>query len=358
MHPFSLFLYALLIAGCSAVGFARPVAAQEKVTFALAGTATHGYAPFAFAQEAGFLSDDNLKLDIVVLQGSGDIIPQLMKGAVHTTMITPDVVIVSRQPGRPNFPIHFAYNTYRHSIWQMAVLEDSPIKAITDLKGKTIGVGALTFANVVQTKALLRRSGIDPQDVNFVAVGVGVPAFEALRRGKIDVLNLFATIHAALETQGTKIRRLPYPSEFADSSSHGMAYTDKTIADRPDLVGRFGRALAKGTIGCKANLNGCLKAYWKTFPEQKPPQLDGNAQENQRKILKAVMDDMTSFRTGQPQQMGSYSDEDWTVTISSLRQGGELKGPDFPLSSLYTNRFVEEYNKFDRAAVIARAMAY
>jgi NitT/TauT family transport system substrate-binding protein len=341
--------------------FTQPAAAQNKaspetVIFALAGATTLGYAPFVFAQEVGFFAEDNLKLDIVVLQGSGDIIPQLMKGAVQTSMITPDSVIVSRQPGRPNFPIRFAYNTYRQSIWQMVVLDQSPIRSIADLKGKTIGVGALSFANVVQSKALLRRNQIDPADVSFVAVGVGVPAFEALRRGQIDVLNLFATIHAALEGQGTKIRRLPFPPEFANSSSHGMAFTEKMLAERPDLVVRFGRALAKGTWGCQANIDGCLKAYWKTYPQQKPQQLDEAAMNYQRHILTTVMDGMTAFRDS-TQRLGSYSDEDWTAIISSLRQGGELQA-DVPLATLYTNQFVADYNAFDRDAAIAKAKAY
>jgi NitT/TauT family transport system substrate-binding protein len=345
----------------AAVWTIQSAAAQNKppetVTFALAGTATLGYAPFVFAREAGFFAEDNLKLDIVVLQGSGDIIPQLLKGAVQTSMITPDSVVVSKQPGRPNFPIRFAYNTYRQSIWQMAVLEQSPITSIAQLKGKTIGVGALSFANVVQTKALLRRNRIDPADVSFVAVGVGVPAFEALRRGQIDVLNLFATIHAALEGQGTKIRRLPYPPEFANSSSHGMAFTEKTLTERPDLVIRFGRALAKGTIGCQANPEGCLAAYWKAYPEQKPQVVDDKVRAYQLHILETVTDGMTTFREP-TQRMGSYSDEDWTAILTSLRQGGELQGPEIPLTALYTNQFVADYNAFDRAAVIAKAKAF
>jgi NitT/TauT family transport system substrate-binding protein len=329
-------------------------AEPETVTYATPGSVSYSAAPYAFAEQAGFFKDENLKLDVVVMHGSGEIIPQILRGDVLTSTLTPDLVIVSRQPGRPNFPIHFAYNVYRHSIWQMAVLDSSPIHSFKDLAGKTIGVVALTSANVLQTKALLRRSGVDPASVTFVAVGNGGPALETLRNGRIDALNLFAYTNATLETLGVKIRRLDYPPEFAETSSHGLAFSDQMIAQHPDRIARFGRALAEGTVACQANPDGCLDAYWATFPAQKPHDLTDAMREQQRLILKAVIDNMVAG----PKKFGEYDDADWKVSIDSLKAGGELKDGDIPLASLYTNQFVEAYNHFDRDAVIARAKAW
>jgi NitT/TauT family transport system substrate-binding protein len=345
----------VLAVAAALCGLSSNVAAAEKILFGLAGVPTFGYAPFVFAREMGFFAEEGLSLDIVALQGSGEILPQLVRGTIFTSMLTPDLAILSRQPGKANFPVRFAYNTYRRSIWQMAVLDDSPIRSIADMKGKTIGVGALTFASVVQTKALLRRNGINPADASFVAVGVGVPAFEALRRKKIDVLNLYDAAIAAFAGQGASIRQLPYPPEVRLSSSHGLVFSDRTIADRPDLVARFGRALAKGTVACAANVDACMDAHWKAYPAQKPAELDDATRNRFKASLQAVLDGMTSFQSGSPAKFGSYSDEDWTVTIDTLRSGGELSDTPISLSSLYTNEFVGQFNDFDVEAVRRRA---
>ena len=329
-------------------------AEPETVTYATPGSLSMSSAPYAFASALGFFQNENLKLDVVVLHGSSEIIPQILKGDVLTSTLTPDLLIASRQPGRPNFPLHYAYNVYRHSIWQMAVLDSSPIKSFEDLGGKTIGVGGLTFANVMQTKALLRQNRVDPASVNFVAVGNVGPALDTLKRGQIDALNLFAYTNATLETQGIKIRRLEYPPEFADTSSHGLLFSDHMIAQHPDRIERFGRALAEGTVACNANPDGCLDAFWAKFPDQKPRELDDTVRAQQRLILKAVIDPMVAG----PKKFGEYDDADWKVSIDSLKAGGELKDTDIPLTSLYTNQFVDAFNKFDRDAVIALAKAW
>lgn len=350
---------ALLVAA-STIGLAGTARADgDKFIYASPGTVSATMAPFFFAQELGFFRDEGLDFNVIALQGSGEVIPQLVQGRVTASMLTPDLLVLSREPGRPNFPIHFVYNIYRHSIWQMAVLDTSPIHSFKDLGGKNIGVGALTYANVLQTKALLKRNGVDPATANFVAVGNGGGAIEALRRGQIDALNLFASINAVIESQGIKIRRLPYPPEFANTSSHGLAFADATIKTRPDLVIRFGRAVAKGTIACQANLAGCLDAYWKIYPTQRPQPMTDAIHKQQEAILKVTVDTMVAFDGNGPKLFGSYTDADWKPTINSLRQGDQLS-PDakIDLSTLYTNAFVHDYNKFDTAAVIAKAKAY
>lgn len=338
---------------------ALPAKAQtETVTFAIPGAVTLGFAPLTFGEKGGFFAEEKLKLDVVVLQGSGEILPQIVKGSVLVSMLTPDVLITSRQPGKPNFPAKFVYNVYRNSFWQISVLDSSPIKTIADLKGKTVGVGALTWASGPQTKALLRRNKIDPATVTFVAVGSGPAAAEALRQGRIDALNLFASNNAMIEAQGTKIRRLAYPADMQQASSHGLIFAAKTIKEKPDLVARIGRAHAKGVLGCHTNPRACLEAFWATYPAQKPRGMDEKAVNNQLAVLKVILDLMTTFNEPGTARFGAYKPEDFKVAIEALRAGGEIGTAPISLSSLYTDKFVEEFNKFDRKAVIDKAKAY
>lgn len=348
-------------AGLAVIGTllaAGPAAAQEKVTFAWPVAINSGIAPFTFAQELGFYKEENVEFDVVVLQGSGVIIPQLMNGTIFTAFSVLEPLIISRQPGKPNFDFRFAYNIVRSSIWELAVLDDSKIKSVNDLAGKTIGVGALTWGNVALTKAVLKASNVNPDSVQFIAVGAGVPAYDALRRGQIDVLNLYDTMHIAMELQGTKVRRLEYPKEFRGLASHGLAVTNKNIAEKRGLIERFGRAVTKGVVACEANVNACIQAFWKVYPNQKPTGDEAGALAKEAQVIGARMRNMTAFRPGEPQTLGAFGEQDWKASMIALRAGGQLDGTDIKLDTLYTNEFVTAYNKFDRDDVIKKAKAY
>jgi NitT/TauT family transport system substrate-binding protein len=343
-------LAALTIAPVRAAG-------PETLVFAWPGPITIGYAPFTFAEELGYLKEENIAISTVSLDGSGIILPQLMSGAVFTTFSTLDPLIIARQPGRPNFDFRFVYNAARNSIWEISVLDNSPIKSIKDLAGKTIGVGALTFGNVSMTKAILKQAGVDPASVQFVAVGTGVPAFQALRSGKIDAMNLFDIMDAEIRLEGTKVRLLKFPPEFTGVSSHAFPITNKMMHDRPDLVAKFGRIAAEGTIACNANPTECLRSYWKHFPELRPQGSEADALRMTLPLLTVRLNNMMSWQDGQQHKFGLFSDKDWTTEIVSLKVGG-LIAQDPKLDSLYTNQFVDDFNKFDVGAVVRRAKAF
>src|SRR5882757_8041357 len=130
------------------------------------------------------------------------------------------------------------------------------------------------------------------------------------------------------------------------------------IKERPDLVARFGRAVAKGTIACDANPEGCLHAYWKQFPAQKPENTDTAAEARELSFVRTRLGIMIFFDSGEAHQYGAYKDKDWTTLIASLRLGEQLDNTDVKLNSLYTNEFVAEYNRFDVGEIVKAAKAY
>ena len=347
----------LIAAFATAAVMPARAAGPDTIVFAWSGPISVGYAPFTFAEDLGLIKDENVTISTLSLDGSGVIIPQLMKGTVFTTFSTLDPLIISRQPGKPDFDFRFVYNSARNSIWEISVLDKSPIKSVKDLAGKTIGVGALTFGGTPMTQAVLKAVGVDPASVQFVAVGTGATAFEALRGGKIDALNLFDITDAKLRIDGTNVRVLKYPPEFDGVSSHAFPVTNKTIRERPDLVAKFGRIAAEGTVACNANPPVCLQTLWRHYPELRPPGTDAEAMHEMLPILVTRLQHMTQWQPGEPKKWGIFSDKDWTTEITALKVGG-LIATDPKLDTLYTNQFVDEFNKFDAAAIARRAKAY
>jgi NitT/TauT family transport system substrate-binding protein len=329
-------------------------AGPDTIVFAWPGAISVGYGPFTFAKDLGYLKEENVTLSTLTLDGSGVIIPQLMKGSVFTTFSTLDPLIISRQPGKPDFDFRFVYNSSRNSIWEISVLDSSPIRSVKDLAGKTVGGGALAFGGTPMAKAILKQVGVDPNSVQFVAVGTEQPAFEALRTGKVDALNLFDISDAKMRLEGMKIRVLSFPPEFSGVSSHAFPVTNKMIHD---LVAKFGRIAAEGTVACNANPVACLHSLWKHYPQMRPPGSDADALAQTLPILEVRLKNMLQWQPGEPKKFGVFSDKDWNTEIISLKAGG-LIATDPKLDSLYTNQFVDDFNRFDVGAVVRRAKAY
>ena len=335
----------------------RPAAAQDKVKFGTASSISLTSAPATLAISMGYFKDEGLDVEVVPFRGgSGVLIPQMINKSIQIGFPTLDVLMIARQPGRDYMPLKFFYNMTRTSIYEVVVLETSPIRQLADLKGKKIGVGALSWGNIPITKAMLKDAGVDNDDL--IAVGMGAASYQALTSGQIDALNLFDVPHAELESVGTKIRRLPLKSKFVGLGSNSLLAHEDTLKNQPRLIAGFGRAVAKATVACNANVPACVKAFWELYPQLKPTQ--GTEEEKLAKgvkVLQTRLDKMLAFAPGEPRNLGEFPASLWKDYIEVLHAGGQLSTTSIPLDSLYTNEFVREFNKFDVDAVVRAARA-
>lgn len=344
------------------IGAGTVASAQEKdkFTFANPNAISVTTAPIFFAKELGYFDAEKLDLHMMTLVGGGVIVPQLLNGSLDSTLITPESLLLSKTAGGPNFDFRFVFNWARNTLYELAVLDSSPIRTLKDVAGKKVGVGGMGWGNVPGTKAILSEMGVDIGSVEFIAVGDGAPSLEALKRGQIDALNLYDTRHIQFEQQGVKIRRLPLPARYVEATSLSMPFTNKMIRERPDLVARFGRAMTKGLIACEAAIDNCIRAYWVANPDKKPKsEQEQTVLKQQKELLTARLKNMLSFPADKPKVYGAFSDDDFTVPLEALGRAGLMKATDkVDVGSLYTNMFVDKFNDFDKSKVIAEAQAF
>jgi NitT/TauT family transport system substrate-binding protein len=78
----------------------------------------------------------------------------------------------------------------------------------------------------------------------------------------------------------------------------------------------------------------------------------------QLQLLQARLDRMVAVADGQPQKWGSFRDRDATTSVASFREAGTISTGDIKPESIFTNQFVDDFNKFDEAAVKAKALAW
>jgi len=345
-------------AGLAAVLMLASAAAQAELTKIRYGNVTDmtlSQAPMVAAKQLGYFQEEGLDVELMGFKGTGTLIPQMLAKRVDIGYPNPDTLILSRAPGADRLPLKFFYNMTRSSGWEFAVLEDSPIRALKDLDGKKIGVGAMTFGNVPITRAQFKETGID---ATLVPVGIGSSGFLALTTHKIDALNLFDAQHATLETQGTKIRRIAQLPVFAALFSNGFVAHEDTIRDHPDVLAGFGRAVAKATLFCDTNREACVKMFWKEYPNTRPSGDDAKVLADGVKVFSARFDKMVDFPAGQPRRWGEFPQQVWKDFAKALYDGGQLSTPDVDVADCYTNALVPRFNEFDGAPIEAAAKAY
>lgn len=340
-----------------ALSSAGSVGAAEKLTFAYPTNINLSNAPTLMAIGMGYFEEEGLDVDVVFFQGAAVMLPQITQKHVKFGWITPDVMITARQPGREVLPTKMFYNGIYMSPFEVVVLENSAVKSLTDLKGKKIGVGAMSWGNLAITKSMMKDIGLSEQnDYQFLPVGVGVTAYRALTDGSIDALNLFDTFHAQIEDMGAKLRRLPIEPKYKQLFSSGWIAHEDTLKNEPELVVKFGRAASKGVVACNANPEACVKNFWTLYPGAKPAQ--GTEEEkmiNSLKQLKLRLS--TMIPEGGVKRMGYYTDQSWKNYVDALQQGGQITKVDIPVDTIYTNRYVKDINEFDEAKVIKEAQA-
>ncbi len=331
----------------------------DEVTVALAiPPAVHDGAPYAAAEELGLFKQQNLSVKVLIFQGAGALLPQVASKRVTFGYPVSEPVISSYFSGKNPLPLRYFYNGTPAQTMEYVVLADSPVKTLADLKDKKIGVGALTWGTIPNSRAALRVAGLQPgKNVEFVAVGVLGSGFQALRSKQVDALNYNSSWGDIFEFTGTKIRRIAYPDVFQETPGNGFIAHEDTFKDHPDLIRRFGRAYTEAQYVCEVNPDFCVRAFWRQHPESKPADAQGTGLAEARTLLTRRLQRTLYLPDGQRRQPGQYDLAAVRKAITAMAAAGEFPSADVPVDRIFSNDFVKDFDNFDKTALRATAEA-
>jgi ABC-type nitrate/sulfonate/bicarbonate transport system substrate-binding protein len=122
-----------------------------------------------------------------------------------------------------------------------AVMDDSPIKKISDLKDKTVGISVIGGGTYGPFAMLLQKNGVDPKkDIKLVETGFAVSE-DALRQGRVDAVNMNQPFAARAEAKGGT-RKLFSLSEEMPNIVHILEACRADFVDKnPELVRAYVR---------------------------------------------------------------------------------------------------------------------
>ena len=134
-----------------------------------------------------------------------------------------------------------------------AVKEESPIRTVADLKGKTVGISIIGGGTQGPFDLMLKRNGLDPQkDIKLVEVSFSLSE-DAIRSGRVDSSNMNQPFAARAEARGG-IRKLFSLNQVLPNIVHIVEACRKDFVDKnPELVKVYVRDITRGLKLALAN---------------------------------------------------------------------------------------------------------
>lgn len=353
---------ALLATASSALAMPAIAQSRRKVTLVYAIQTIDSAADGFFSSlpiGLGFYADEGLDVEIQTVAGSAVAVNLLANGRADFTTHGTAGLFAGVDKGVPMQGFISQIPDYFLSI---AVDKDGPIQTMADLKGKVIGVPAIGGSPMVIAQAAMKNLGWDPaKDASFIAVGTGVPAVEAMKRGRVQALVSFDSVFALFEFYGGNFRYFrpdPIPALGFTHTTNTMV---ATLRKDPTMALGIGRAMIKSLVYmAAAPTEELTKLHFKVYPNAKSASLtEAEAFRldalRQKARLAFMRPQARVFARTEP--LGDATDAEIIGQRDLLVLGGDVKNPQ-PPETYFTRQFIADYNKVDVPGLIAKAKAF
>lgn len=347
----------------ASIPLASPAVAQSrrKVTLVYAVQTIDSAADGFFSSlplGLGFYADEGLDVDIQTVAGAAAAVNLLVNGQAHFTTHGTAGLFTGVDKGVPMKGFISQIPDYFLSI---GVDRNGPIQKLEDLRGKTIGVPATSGSPMIVTKAVLKTLGWDPdKDAEFIAVGTGVPALDAFKRGRVQALVAFDSVFASFEFYGGDFRYFRPPPMPSLGFTHTTNTLLTTLQQDPQLARGLGRAMAKSLVYmAAAPTEELTKLHFKVFPASRSasmPEADAFRLDALRQKARLAFMRPQKRVFEHSEMLGDATDDEIIGQRDLLFSGGEIKNPQ-PPSAYFTRQFIADFNRIDVPALIAQAKA-
>ncbi|WP_405182876.1 ABC transporter substrate-binding protein [Nocardia sp. NBC_01377] len=232
------------------------------------------------------------------------------------------------QAGAPITAVINYYGSDEKTFTGFYVPENSPIKTPKDLLGKKIGVNTLGGQAEADVHDVLKKSGLDEEQIKSVQLVVLPPpnTEDAVRRGQVDVAGLSGQFQQRAVANGG-LRAV-----FTDYELFG-AFNGGQYVFRDDFIGKSPKSV-------EAFVGGVAKAieWLRVTPREEVIARFTQIIEKRKRAGEDTSSVKYWLSVGVPAVNGVIADADLLRWESWLRDTGAITGP-FDPAKLYTNKF-------------------
>ncbi|KQP22905.1 ABC transporter substrate-binding protein [Pseudorhodoferax sp. Leaf267] len=174
---------------------------KARLTLAVGGKATLYYLPLTIAEQLGYFKEEGLDVDIQDFSGGARALQAVLAGSADVCSGAFEHTINLQSSNRM-----FQAFVLQGRAPQIAVGVSTRTmvgySGVGSLRGRRIGVSAPGSSTNMVARLLLSRFGVRHGEVEFVGVGTGAGALEALRAGQLDAMSNTEPVMTMLELQG------------------------------------------------------------------------------------------------------------------------------------------------------------
>lgn len=209
-------------------------AQAQKVRFSISSRSNTSV-PFYVAASKGFFREEGM--DVEIIQAN----PRLGAMALINGDVAFTGTFVSTVRGiLSGFPLKIVLVAFKKGVYYL--IAHPSVKDIHDLKGKKLGVSSIRGADHLVAEELLKSKGVNPAQLQPVALGHTSVRLQSVLTGAVEVTALSPPHDLMAQRSGVKV--LAGPPEIGMPAS-GMITSDRLIKENPQFVRRGVRAILK-----------------------------------------------------------------------------------------------------------------
>ncbi|MBI2080930.1 MAG: ABC transporter substrate-binding protein [candidate division NC10 bacterium] len=288
--------------------------------------------PFEVARAKGFFAEEGLDVQLVYMKGGPPAVTALQGKSVDFIGTTMDLVVKSTAGGKQ---IVMVASTARLPFFALVAApgEAGRITGPEHLVGKKVGVGNLGATDHLLVQLFLRKSGIDPEKVSFVALGPNI--LQTLVNGQVEAAMVQEPALTLATRKGGRLL-VNFMDQHQAQSVLGGPYQFMGLITRPDVI-------AQNPSLVQRMSNAIVKAN--RFISREPgPAIASLVPESllvggDPALMGEILD---QFKGHLYPADGRIQAEDVARVVEAQRASGLLPKTGAPgLSLLFTNEFVE-----------------
>lgn len=272
---------------------------------------------YMIAEELGYFAEEGIKLEYVGNVPAPQLVASVVAGKIDVGAAHINRTIAGISAGAKIKAVVAGTETTREIPHMVFVtLNSSPVKNAQDMVGKKVGIPTIGGCNEYTPYAYLKKNGITaPKGKIEVIVMPEANLEQALRQGDIDVAGFHKNPKFLLERGGLKILFSDYDVFGTIGGGTPFYFSEKFIKEKPDVVRRFVKAVAKANDWADANQQQAIDI-----------------------TVKRANIDPKLLRNGYFAPKGIIQPETATVWIDLLKEFGEIKN-DVKPEQIFTNEF-------------------
>ena len=230
----NILIGALTVAIVAASG--DPASAADKVRIAVANFNVT-FLPAGVAAKKGYFRDEGLEVEVVRVSPPVSI-AALMGGDIDYVMVLGSSVRAAVR----GLPVKVLANFV--DALTFALVAQTGIKSVSELRGKTLGVGALGDSSDLAARIMIKHFGVEPdKEMKILGLGPDSARLATLREKLIDVAIVSPPADSLGKKMGFNVLARAY--EVFRFAAIGLSASDKKIKERPEEIKRVLKALIR-----------------------------------------------------------------------------------------------------------------